>query len=130
MGLHNLADLSARYDRFVARVLETRRVWVLVDAETKRGAYVDSNQYERSDGDPVVVHLVYSAAAYAKAHASEGWESYVPLELNLDLFVNGPLSSFANSGELVGPDFNSDFAGLEVEPAELAERLRSGNPAE
>lgn len=119
MALHEMADLTARYRRFVERVVEEDEVWVLVGAD-HRGAWVESNQYAAADGEPVVVHLIYSAAAYARQHAVGEWAHMQPVAVSLDDFLDGPLLGMHEAGDLVGPDFNADLAGLEVRAGELA----------
>ncbi|VBA49230.1 DUF2750 domain-containing protein [Mycobacterium attenuatum] len=122
MASHLTADLEANYRRFVDRVRATREVWVLLDPDL-RGAWVHSNHYVTEDDEPVCVHLVYSAAAYARRHATGEWASMEPASLPLDQFLDGPLRGMHESGELLGPDFNADLAGLEIEPIELARAL-------
>jgi Protein of unknown function (DUF2750) len=116
--LHLTADLKARYQRFLERVTKEREVWVLIDPDMQ-GAWVESNGHVADNGDPVPVHLVYSAAAYAKQHATGPWAAMEPIAMDLDIFLDGPLKHMHQDGELVSPDFNGDLAGIEVEPIEL-----------
>jgi hypothetical protein len=43
--------------------------------------------------------------------------------LDLGEFLEGPLISMHERGDLIGPDFNSDLAGVEVEPVDLVRAL-------
>ncbi|OBK97517.1 hypothetical protein A5645_06130 [Mycobacterium asiaticum] len=122
MPLHLQADLNARYQRFVARVRAENEVWLLVDPDL-RGAWVESNEYVARDGEPVVVHLIFSAAAYAQRHATGPWEDMTPVSMDLATFTSGPLLQMHEAGHLLGPDFNADLAGVEVEPLDLAAAL-------
>ncbi|WP_205876985.1 DUF2750 domain-containing protein [Mycobacterium camsae] len=118
MALHLSVDLEARYQRFLARVRTEGTIWLLLDPDLQ-GAWVESNDCECADGEPVVVHLVFSAAAYARQHASGPWVHMAPAAMDLDEFVSGPLRQLHERGDLLGPYYNSDLAGLEVEPLEL-----------
>lgn len=46
-----------------------------------------------------------------------------PASLTLDEFIDGPLRGMHEGGDLLGPDFNADLAGLEIEPIEMARAL-------
>lgn len=123
MVIHVNADLEMRYQRFLEQVSISRQVWLLVGPDL-RGAWAESNHYQREDGEPIPVHLVYSAAAYARQHATGDWAALEAVSLGLDDFIDGPLQGMHEQGDLVGPDFNADLAGVEVEPADLAHALR------
>lgn len=118
MALHLRADLQDRYRRFIERVRTECEVWLLVDPEM-HGAWVESNEFEKENGEPVVVHLVFSTAAYARQHANGAWANMTPRAMDIESFFEGPLRHMNESGDLIGPDFNSDLAGVEVEPIEL-----------
>ncbi|OOK81915.1 hypothetical protein BZL30_1092 [Mycobacterium kansasii] len=75
------------------------------------------------DDEPVCVHLVYSTPAYARRHATGEWAGMEPASLTLDEFIDGPLRGMHEGGDLLGPDFNADLAGLEIEPIEMARAL-------
>ncbi|ORW06352.1 DUF2750 domain-containing protein [Mycobacterium lacus] len=122
MAFHLTVDLQARYGRFVDRVRATGEVWVLVGPEM-RGAWVESNHYVAEDDEPVRVHLIFSTAAYARQHATAEWADWEAASLDLDEFIAGPLKTMQESGDLVGPDFNADLAGVEIEPIDLARVL-------
>ncbi|GJO52523.1 DUF2750 domain-containing protein [Mycobacterium marinum] len=122
MNLHLNADLQARYHRFVERVRTSGELWVLIGPEA-RGAWVESNHYVTEDDEPIPVHLVYSAAAYARQHATGAWAAYEPAALEVDQFLAGPLQHMHQSGEMLGPDYNADLAGVEIEPIDLARAL-------
>lgn len=122
VALHLTADLRANYQRFIDRVRATREIWVLLGPDL-RGAWVHSNDYVTEDDEPVCVHLVYSTPAYARRHATGEWAGMEPASLNLDEFIDGPLRGMHEGGDLLGPDFNADLAGLEIEPIEMARAL-------
>ncbi len=67
---------------------------------------------KNEDGDPVPVHLIYSAAAYARQHATGGWADMQPASLDLGEFLEGPLIGMHERGDLLGPDFNNSGPGI------------------
>lgn len=71
------------------------------------------------------VLLFWSDEAYAKRHVAAEWSGYVATSIELDAFIDGWLRGMHEDGLLVGVNFNSDLAGLEVEPVELANALVS-----
>jgi hypothetical protein len=117
MSLHLRADLEANKERFIRRVRETRQVWGL---RSETGwAYCPSNHQETD------VLLFWSDEAYAKRHAVAEWASYVATPVEFDAFIDRWLRGMHEDGLLAGVNFNSDLAGLEVDPVELANALVS-----
>jgi len=112
MTFHLTADLEANYDRFIDRVLETNVVWALKDEEG--WAICPSNEYECD------LYVVWSDEEYAKQHCKDEWSSYSPVEIPLESFLEDWLPGMEEDEYLVGVQFNSELAGLEVEPSKLA----------
>ncbi|OSC43259.1 hypothetical protein B8W66_02510 [Mycobacterium decipiens] len=100
----------------------TSEIWLLVGPDLQ-GAWVESNEYCTGDDEPIPVHLVYSAAAYARQHATAEWAFMQPASYDLRKFIDGPLTGIHERGDLLGPDFNADLAGLEIEPIDLVRVL-------
>nr|WP_243632792.1 DUF2750 domain-containing protein [Mycobacterium uberis] len=50
----------------------------------------------------------------------EGWE---PAAMDVEEFVGGPLKGMHECGYLVGTNYNSDVAGVAVDPMDLARAL-------
>jgi hypothetical protein len=114
--LHLSADLQANYDRFISRVSESKVVWGLL---SKDGwAVSPSNHYEDT-----TVYPFWSDKAYAQRHCVADWSSYSPSAIDIDTFIDEWLRGMNDHGDLLGPNWNSDLAGLEVEPAEAASKL-------
>ena len=110
------ADSQASYDRFVRRVVEAEVVWGLLSSEG--WAVCPSNEYEDTSVFPF-----WSDEAYAKAHCIEDWSSYRPEAIDLESFIDNWLRGMNEDGSLLGPNWNSALAGMEVEPIEVAKRL-------
>jgi hypothetical protein len=121
LSLHLTADLQANYARFVERVRSSGTVWGLKCL--KGWAICPSNE---RDCD---VYAFWSEEAYAKRHCQEDWANYKPAAIALDSFLGNWLPGLERDGHLVGVQFNSDLAGLEVEPSKLAEDLSRSTPA-
>lgn len=115
MSVHLVVDLEANKQRFIDRVRLTGQVWGL---RSENGwAYCKSNHREAD------VLLFWSDEAYARRHAVAEWLDYVATLIELDAFVDTWLKGMHEDGLLVGVNFNSDLAGLEVEPVALANAL-------
>jgi hypothetical protein len=108
---------EALYEGFIERVRATGVVWGL-RMEPGEWAYSDSDEYE-----DVEVVLFWSEESRAAAHQLDEWEVHEPTPVPLEEFLEHWLRGMQESGALVGPDWNEDFIGLEVDPAELASRL-------
>jgi hypothetical protein len=115
MSLHLIADLQANKDRFIRRVLETGQVWGLRSDDG--WANCPSNQ---NDAD---VLLFWSDEAYAKRLAEKDWASYIPTPIDLPSFLDNWLQGMHHDMALAGVNFNSDLAGLEIDPLDLAKEL-------
>ncbi len=116
------ADLDANYQRFIENILESGQVWGLQSDEG--WVVVDSTEFEDSEVMPF-----WSEEANAKAHCVGEWANFRPVAMDLDEFVEEWLAGMAEDGILVGPNWNDDLDGLEVEPDELSQQL-TGEPDE
>ncbi|MDD5037136.1 MAG: DUF2750 domain-containing protein [Methylococcaceae bacterium] len=110
------SDLDANYQRFIEHIQESGQVWGL---QSEDGwVVVDSTEFEETDVMPF-----WSDETYAKEHCVGEWGSFIPVAMELDEFIEDWLVGMAEDGILVGPNWNSDLEGLEVEPEELAQLL-------
>lgn len=117
MKIHLIADLEANKERFIRRVLESLQVWALgSDEEGARCASHDSDR-------PVM--LFWSDEAYARQHIRQqwGWQGFRPHLVELEDFLVAWLPGLQQDGMLVGLNYNSDLAGLELEPMEVHKEL-------
>ena len=116
------SDLDANYQRFIEHILESGQVWGLQSDDG--WVVVDSTEFEDSEVMPF-----WSEEAYAKSHCVGEWDNFRPVAMDLDEFVEEWLVGMAEDGILVGPNWNDDLEGLEVEPDEVALQL-TGEPDE
>jgi hypothetical protein len=114
------SDLNANYQRFIEHIQESGQVWGLQSDEG--WVIVDSTEYEETEVMPF-----WSEEAYAKEHCVGEWEEFEPVAMDLSEFVEDWLVGMAEDGVLVGPNWNSELEGLEVEPEDIA-RLLSEEP--
>ena len=110
------ADLNANYQRFIEHIQESGQVWGLQSSDG--WVIVDSAEYEETEVMPF-----WSDEEYAKEHCVGEWEGFKPVAMNLDEFVEDWLVGMDEDGVLVGPNWNADLEGLEVEPIEIAKQL-------
>lgn len=115
MSSHLNADLAENKDRFVRRVLESGHVWGLRSDDG--WANCPSNQ---NDAD---VLLFWSDEAYARRLAEKEWVAYIPTRIDLPSFIQNWLVGMHQDMVLAGVNFNSDLAGLEIDPLDLAKEL-------
>ncbi|XLZ71793.1 DUF2750 domain-containing protein [Massilia sp. SR12] len=62
-------------------------------------------------------------SAYARRLAENEWAAYIPTPIDLSSFIDNWLQGMHQDMVLAGVNFNSDLAGLEIDPLELAEEL-------
>ncbi len=109
-------DEEANYDLFIEQIQKTGQVWGL---KAEDGwAVCPSLEFEKTDVFPF-----WSNEADAKSHCTEDWEIYTPASLTLEDFVVNWLPGMHEDEVMVGPNWNSELSGVEVEPADVAERL-------
>lgn len=104
------------YDLFISRIQQTGKVWGLKSGDG--WAVCPSLEFEKTDVFPF-----WSAEADAKVHCSEDWAIYTPESMPLQEFVENWLPGMHEDEVMVGPNWDADMSGLEVEPADIAERL-------
>ena len=109
-------DEEANYDLFIARIQMTGLVWGL---KNKDGwAVCPSLEFEKTDVFPF-----WSEEADARAQCTEDWSVYTPGKITLEEFLENWLPGMHEDEVMVGPNWTTDMSGLEVEPADIAERL-------
>ncbi|MEM8777109.1 MAG: DUF2750 domain-containing protein [Pseudomonadota bacterium] len=117
----NRADSNAAYDRFVQRVLDSKSVWFIVDTERDLPATCTSN-----DDIETFVVPVWSDRAYAvRAQPMFAFDTNVE-EVSLTNFLERTIPFLTDQKGLVGPNWNADLAGLEVDPLHISERMQQG----
>lgn len=117
------ADLDANYQRFVENIQESGRVWSLKSADG--WVVVDSAEFEDSEVMPF-----WSEEAYARALCSGEWAHFQPEAITFEEFVEDWLAGMDEDGMLVGPNWNAELDGLEIEPIEILKLLSVGEEEE
>ena len=113
MGLHLEADLKANYVRFVDRVQKSGILWGL---RSEDGDYSSCDSFKKRGS---IVILFWSDDAYAKAIGKKYWPDYRLREINLNQLLDEFLPTIKDRGFYVGLNYNSDLAGLEIDPKKL-----------
>ncbi|MCW8886226.1 MAG: DUF2750 domain-containing protein [Motiliproteus sp.] len=109
-------DLEQNYRIFIEDALDSGQVWAL---KSKDGwVFCESEEFEETDVIPV-----WSNESDAKAQCSDEWANNKVESIDLKSFVENWLTGMDEDGLLVGPNWNADMEGLEVEPGELAHEL-------
>jgi hypothetical protein len=116
------ATSENEYRHFIERVCESGEVWGLGRADD--WAYCESNEYEETD-----VLLFWSDRALAQRHVQGEWSKHQPTAIPLDEFIDQWLRGMDEDGTLVGPNWNAELNGLEIEPREMADELTSDGSA-
>lgn len=110
------ADLQQNARLFVEEIKGSGKVWGVTTPEG--WVFCDSEEFEDTDVIPF-----WSAEEDAKAQCSGEWAGNIAKAIELDVFVETWLTGMAEDGVLVGPNWNADMSGLEVEPGDMAEEL-------
>lgn len=104
---------------FIDNVKEGRTVWGLW-SEATGWTSIDSDQ------DPdIEVILFWSQRELAEKHAQDEWRDHSLIAIPFEEFVETTLVEMNEEGVLIGPDWDEDFIGLELTPADLTARLTS-----
>jgi hypothetical protein len=117
VGLHLESDLQANYDRFVDLVIKSGIVWGL---RSEDGDYSSCDSFEKSDS---IVLLFWSDEAYARNIGMKYWPDYRTKEINISQFIEDFLPVIKDRGFYIGLNYNSDLAGLEIDPKKLGRDL-------
>lgn len=109
-------DLQQNYLAFIEGIKASGEVWGVT---TPEGWVVcDSEEYEETDVIPF-----WSNSEDAKAQCADEWAEYEVKSISLAVFAERWLTGMAEDGVLVGPNWNAEMEGLEVEPEAIAEQL-------
>ena len=117
--IQDRATSEANFERFIARSLEGAKVYGLQDRD---GGWAVCPSREYDDTDVIVL---WSDRAYAARHIRAEWSAYHVSEIGLDEFIGAWLRGMHEDGSLVGPNWDANLCGLEVEATEVAKRLTS-----
>jgi hypothetical protein len=114
--IQDRAASEENYERFIQRVRESREVFGL---QSPDGGWAVCPSHEEG----VSVLIFWSDRAYAARHQKNEWKDYVPSAIALDEFIDGWLKGMHQDGVLVGPNWDANLCGLEIEAMDVARRL-------
>jgi hypothetical protein len=106
-------NTEENYNKFIQTIVETEAVWGLTKDET--WATSSSNEFEDAE-----VILFWSDKNGAAACAEDEWSTYVPESVTLVEFLENWCVGMYSDALLVGPNWNSDLTGKEIEPLTIA----------
>jgi hypothetical protein len=115
--LQDRATSQENYERFISRVRDGGEVYGL---QSPDGGWAVCPSHEFKDTSVLVF---WSDRAYAARHTKGSWSDYVPAAIPLDEFVGAWLRGMHREGSLVGPNWDANLCGLEVEAIDVAKRL-------
>ncbi len=109
-------DNAKAVGTFVESVVASGRVWVLDDAGSVAGCLSNDQNAD--------VFPVFSDAAEANRGAA-CWEGVFPaVEITLETFTETVLPYSIAHGQLMGPNWDANMAGAEIDAAELLAMIR------
>lgn len=111
-------DTAATLEQFVDTVLANGQVWGLKEKTGDGWAVCDSIEFEETEVFPF-----WSSEAGAAMHCSDEWKIYKPAAIPLEDFLIEWLPGMHEDDSLVGPDWDVELTGDEIEPADMAARL-------
>lgn len=106
---------------FISNACENGKVWALEDKESY--AVSGSNVFDGADGQPAGMVCFWSDRSLAKASAIEDWQSYQPVEIKLDDFLENFCIGIYHDGLVVGLNFDENMVGYEILSLELVLKI-------
>jgi len=107
-----------RHQRFVERVVLTRVVWGLKDAQTWASTMSTA---PTTHGREVIPF--WSDRPSASQCAKDAWAKHEPTEIPLDIFIQRWLPQMALERCLAGTNWSAQLSGHELEPDALRDEL-------
>ncbi len=102
--------------QFAERVRAEGKVWGLKGEDG--WAVCSSIEFEDTD-----VYPFFSSESAARQLCSGEWDIYTPTSIPLEDFLADWLPGMHEDNAMVGPDWDAELEGEEVEPADLAAAL-------
>ena len=109
-------DFEENYDCFIQDAIQTGCVWGI---ESQEGFALCPSV----DNDERDVMPLWSQPEYAQAHCKDEWENHKPVPISLEEFLDDWCPGMHEDTVLIGPNWNSDLEGDEVEPLDLVEDI-------
>ena len=109
-------DFDENYQRFIGEAIETGCVWGL---EGEDGFALCPSVAN----DEIDVMPLWSQPEYAELHCKEEWASYKPVPISLEELLDDWFPGMHQDLLLVGPNWNGDMEGEEMEPLDVLEDI-------
>jgi hypothetical protein len=107
---------DTNYELFIDQVQQTGLVWGLYGDDG--WAICPSVEFEDTEVFPF-----WSDERYAAALCTEEWKTYAPRSITLEDFMSEWLPGIHEDNAMVGPNWDLEMSGLELEPADVAQML-------
>jgi hypothetical protein len=111
----------ANAETFLKDTLANNTVWALKHAE---GGWASC---ESKDYEDTAIFLFWSSKEQAAEHCIDDWKDFEPTEISLEDFLNVWLPGLDQEDHMIGMNWIVKHYGLEVEPMDIASKLRSGD---
>lgn len=109
-------DFDENFDLFVEEALATGCVWGL---ESEQGWAICPSV----TNDELDVMPLWSQPEYAQAHVTGEWSHYQVVPISLEELLDEWLPGMHEDVSLVGPNWNADLEGDEIEPLDLLQEF-------
>ena len=106
------------YDAFIIEVFQSGLVWGLYSEADEGWATCPSAAYEDTDVLPF-----WSNQSLAEALCDGEWQVYQAKSIPLEDFLADWLPGIHEDDAMVGPNWDQNLEGLELEPADVAKEL-------
>lgn len=107
---------ESNYRLFLEQVRETGQIWGLYGDDG--WALCPSIEFEDTEVFPF-----WSDERYAAAVCTDEWKVYRPRAISIEDFLSEWLPGIHEDNAMVGPNWDAELTGMEIEPADLAEAL-------
>lgn len=109
-------DPAENLDRFIVEAMQYGCVWGLQGPEG--WALTGSEAHDDIDVMPF-----WSQEAFARVHCQDDWQSYQPVAVDLEEFLEDWLPGMHEDVLLIGVNWNAELEGDELEPLDLLEEF-------
>ena len=117
------ATVENNFQRFIDRIIESESVFYL---ENEDGV---ANSVSNEDEETVIL-VFWSDRAYATRAKKCFNEDFNEVEMGLFDFLFRWLPGMSGDGVLVGPNWNGDLVGREIDPFDLREIIEERMPSD
>ena len=117
------ATVESNFQRFIDRIIEKETVFYLAN----EGGVANSVSNEDEE---TVILMFWSDRAYTSRAKQCFEEDFKEVQMDLFEFLYRWLPGMSGDKVLVGPNWNGDLVGREIDPFELREKIEERMPSE